>query len=58
MLAGKRIAILVDDDFEDAEIIEPQRAMKDAGARVVIVGSGDKQSYHGKHGYLAQYLLD
>ena len=50
MLAGKRVAILVDDDFEDAEIIEPQRAMKDAGARVIILGNGDKQSYRGKHG--------
>jgi len=56
MLVGKRIAILVDDDFEDAEIIEPRRAMKEAGARVVIVGSGDKQSYHGKHG--ANIVID
>ncbi len=50
MLEGKRIAILVEEDFEDSELIEPLRAMKDGGARVVIVGSGSKQSYKGKRG--------
>jgi protease I len=48
MLTGKRIAILVEEDFEDSELIESLRAMKDAGARVVIVGSGSKKSYRGK----------
>lgn len=50
MLAGKRIAILVEDDFEDSELTEPLRAMKDAGASVLIVGSGSKKSYRGKRG--------
>jgi protease I len=50
MLDGKRIAILADEDFEDAELVEPMRAMKDANARVVVVGSGSKQNYRGKHG--------
>ncbi len=50
MLEGKRIAILVEEDFEDSELMEPLRAMKDAGARVVIVGSGSKQTYKGKRG--------
>ena len=50
MLAGKRIAILVEEDFEDSELMEPLRAMKDAGARVVVVGSGSKKSYKGKRG--------
>jgi protease I len=50
VLEGKRIAILAEEDFEDAELIEPLRAMKNAGARVVIVGSGSKQSYKGKRG--------
>ena len=50
MLEGKRIAILAEDDFEDSELMEPLRAMKDSGARVVIVGSGSKSSYKGKHG--------
>jgi len=50
MLEGKRIAILAEEDFEDSELVEPLRAMKNAGARVVIVGSGTKQSYTGKRG--------
>jgi protease I len=50
MLEGKRIAILAEEDFEDAELMEPLRAMKNAGATVVIVGSGSKKSYKGKRG--------
>jgi protease I len=50
MLTGKRIAILAEQDFEDSELAEPLRAMKDAGARVLIVGSGSKKSYRGKRG--------
>jgi len=50
MLQGKRIAILAEEDFEDAELLEPMRAMKDAGAKVVIVGSGSQKSYKGKRG--------
>jgi protease I len=50
VLDGKRIAILAEDDFEDSELIEPLRSMKNAGARVVIVGTGSKKSYRGKRG--------
>jgi protease I len=50
MLEGKRIAILAEEDFEDAELMEPLQAMKDAGASVVIVGSGSKKRYRGKKG--------
>jgi protease I len=50
MLAGKRIAILAEENFEDSELTEPLRAMKDAGARVLIVGSGSKKNYKGKRG--------
>ena len=50
MLAGKRIAIMVEADFEDSELAEPLKAMRDGGARVVIVGSGSRPSYKGKRG--------
>jgi protease I len=50
MLDGKRIAILAEEDFEDFELVEPMRSMKNAGAKVVIVGSGSRESYHGKRG--------
>ena len=49
-LEGKKIAILAEEDFEDSELIEPLRAMKNAGARVLIVGSGSKETYRGKRG--------
>jgi len=57
MLAGKRIAILAEEHFEDSELTEPLRAMKDAGARVLIVGSGSKKSYRGKRS-LAEVTVD
>jgi protease I len=57
MLVGKRIAILVEDNFEDSELTEPLRAMKDAGARVLIVGSGSKKGYKGKRS-LAEVKVD
>jgi len=50
MLEGKRIAILAEEGFEDCEFAEPHRAMKDAGARVVVVGSGSQEIYWGKRG--------
>lgn len=49
-LQGKRIVILAEEDFEDVELMEPLKAMKDAGAKVTLVGSGTKASYRGKRG--------
>lgn len=48
MLQGKRIAILVEQDFEDSELVEPMKAMKEAGGEVMVVGSGSQRSYWGK----------
>jgi protease I len=50
VMDGKRIAILVEEGFEDSELVEPMRAMKDLDARVLTVGSGTKESYRGKRG--------
>jgi len=50
MLTGKRIAILVEDGFEDSELMLPLKVFKDAGARVVLVGSGSGHSYKGRRG--------
>ena len=49
-LKGKRIAILVEQDFEDVELTEPLKAMKEVGAQIFIVGSGSQPSYQGKRG--------
>jgi len=50
MLAGKRIAVLAEEGFEDSELTEPVRAMRNADAKVVIVGSGTGTTYGGKRG--------
>ena len=36
-LAGKRIAVLAADGFENIELVAPVAALKEAGAEVVIV---------------------
>jgi protease I len=48
MLDGNRIAILVEEGFEDSELAEPMRALKNAGTKVVLVGSGSQDIYRGK----------
>lgn len=50
MLGGKRIAILAEQDFHDSELIEPMRAMKEAGARVTVVGSDWHVTYRAWQG--------
>lgn len=47
---GKRIAALVGDGFEEAELTEPRRALEEAGAIVTIVGMDEKarQKIRGK----------
>jgi protease I len=50
MLDGKRIAILVEEGFEDSELIVPMWGMKNAGAMVLIIGSGSQETYRGKKG--------
>ncbi len=47
-IRGKKIAMLVEEDFEDVELTEPQAVLKEAGAEVVIVGSSSKKTYRGK----------
>lgn len=49
-ISDKKAAVLVEDDFEDAELLEPLKALKAAGVMVKIVGTGNKRSYHGKRG--------
>jgi protease I len=50
VLDGKTVAILAEEDFEDSELTIPMWGMKNAGARVVIVGSGSQEVYKGKRG--------
>jgi len=49
-IEGKRIAILVEDLYQDQEVWYPYYRLKEAGATVVFVGTGKKE-YKSKHGY-------
>ncbi len=46
----KKIAILVENEFQDAEFLYPFYRMIEAGAQVTVIGTGEK-TYLGKHGY-------
>jgi deglycase len=48
-LAGKKVAILVADGFEQIEMTEPRRALEDAGARTSIVSPAQGQVQGWKH---------
>jgi protease I len=50
MLEGNRVGILVEEGFEDSELVEIARAMSDSGAVVVTIGSGSSASYRGLRG--------
>jgi len=46
----KRVAILVEEKYEDLELQYPRLRLLEAGVDVVVVGPG-RGSYAGKHGY-------
>lgn len=47
---GKRVALLVEDEFEDRELTGPLEILRDAGVIVVIVGPAAGAQYKGKKG--------
>ena len=49
-LQQKRVAILVEDLYQDQEVWYPYYRLKEAGVEVVVVGTG-KPEYKSKHGY-------
>jgi protease I len=49
-LTGKKVAILVEDLYEDTELWYPYYRLLEAGAEVKIIGSGRAESFKGKHG--------
>jgi protease I len=49
-LAGKRVAVLAEANFEDLELWYPLLRLKEAGAEIFVVGTGSSDTYVGKHG--------
>jgi protease I len=49
-LAGKRVAVLVEDEFEDRELTGPVDALRAAGATVTLVGPTAGAEFKGKRG--------
>ncbi len=49
-LPSKRVAILVEDLYQDQEVWYPYYRLKEAGVDVMLVGTG-KKDYKGKYGY-------
>ena len=50
-LAGKRIAILAENMYQEMELWVPYFRLKEEGAEVKVVGAGGATSYASKHGY-------
>jgi protease I len=51
-IAGKRIAILVEDGFEDSELTGPLDGLRAAGATVSLVAPQAARQYTGKRGQI------
>ena len=49
-LSTKRVAILVEDEFEDRELTGPLEALRNAGVTVTIAGPSAGVEYRGKRG--------
>jgi len=49
-IQGKRIAILVEDDFEASELLEPLNKMREEGAIVTLIGPRAPATYTDKRG--------
>ena len=52
-LAGKRVALLVEQEFEDRELSGPLEALREAGATVTIIGPAAGVEFRGKRGQVA-----
>lgn len=53
ILQGKKIAVLIENIYEDLELWYPVLRFREAGAQVTIVGP-ERKGYQSKHGYPAQ----
>ncbi|MDD2695273.1 MAG: type 1 glutamine amidotransferase [Anaerolineales bacterium] len=57
-LKRKRVAVLIEDGFEDLEFWVPVMRLREEGAQVTVVGSGRQATFRGKNGLDAQVDID
>lgn len=50
-LSNIKVALLVEDEYQELEAWYPYLRLKEEGAQVTVVGSGTKQTYQSKLGY-------
>lgn len=50
-LNGKTVVVFAEDVYEDHELWYPVYRMREAGARVIVAGSGRAETFTSKHGY-------
>lgn len=50
-LSGKRVALLIEDEYQILEGWYPNLRLREAGAEVRVIGSGTKSSYDSKEHY-------
>ena len=50
-LLGKKIALLIEDEYQVLEAWYPKLRLEEAGATAVVIGSGTKSSYDSKEHY-------
>ncbi len=50
-LTGKKVAVLVEDLYQDLEVWYPLYRLREAGVTAFTVGSGSKNMYVSRHGY-------
>ncbi len=53
-LSGKRVAVLAEDHYENLELWYPALRLREAGAKVTIVGPKAGETYKSKEGYPAK----
>lgn len=57
-LQGKRIALLAEQDYQEAELLVPYYRLLEEGAEVKVVGTGRAQTFQSKFGYPTQVDLN
>lgn len=53
-LTGKNVLVFVEQEFEDLELWYPVLRLREAGAQVVVAGTGTAEVYTGKYGVKAR----